>query len=253
MVDTPPPSRFRGLPPHVQTASFWLDDSGSRGSAHKGFVIAGIKTRHPDDLQRSLQVVREHHGYEGELKFNAITERNLPRFHAIIDVLEGSDAHLLGAVLDAHRWNPFRGKEHWVGQATVVSQLVCTAMNANEVGAVFMDGISTPLGVSMGALVKRKINSQLRGQRATSVVSLDSKTNDLMQVADLVAGSIRYQRFDPAGPLGDSPKSRFALRLGAAFGVGSFDDRQARRIRIQTLTAEPTHVPRHRKSGSSRA
>lgn len=248
-----PRLRFRGLPPHVQTASFWLDDSGSRGSAHKGFVIAGIKTRHPDDLQRSLHVVRERHGYDGELKFNAITERNLPRFHAVIDVLEASDAHLLGAVLDAHRWNPFKGKEHWHGQSLVVSELVTSALNANEVGAVFMDGISTPVGVSMGALVKRGINSRLRGQRATSVVSLDSKTNDLMQVADLVAGSIRYQRFDPAGLIGESPKSRFALRLGAAFGVGSFEDRQAKRIRIQTLAAAPPPSPKHRRSGTSRA
>jgi hypothetical protein len=235
-VTLPPSNAFRGLPPHVQTASFWLDDSGSRGRAHLGYVIGGLKTRHSDVLQRALHGVRDKHGYEGEMKFANINERNLPRYRALVDVLRDSDVHLTAAVLDAQNWNPFRGKEHWIGQAVMVANVVSRCLNRNEIAAVYMDGISTPANVALGQLVKRHANGNLGGHRVTSAVSLNSKTNDVLQAADLIAGAIRYLRFEqsPGGP-----KLEIALYVCSAFGIRDMSDRHAQRVRIQTLSAPP--------------
>lgn len=236
----PPP--FRGLPPTVQTATFWLDDSGSRGSAHKGFVIAGLKTRHPDDLARSIFAVRESHRFHrGEFKFSNINDRNVPRFHDLVDVLADSEAHIVGAVLDAYKWNPFKGAEEWLAQTEIVSDVICSNLNRNEVAAAFIDGVSTPADVSMGRLVKRHANGLLGGNRVTTAVSLDSRTNDVMQAADLVAGAIRYYRFTATADRMRAPgaKDKIMLRLAAGFGVPDLSDEPGARVRLQTVCEAP--------------
>ncbi len=205
-------------------------------------MIAGIKTRHPDDLARAIFGVREaHRTHTGEFKFANINDRNLKRFLDLVDVLADSDAHIVGAVLDAYKWNPFKGTEEWLAQTEMVSDVICSNLNRNEVAAAFIDGISTPAGVSMGRLVKRHANGMLGGNRVTTAVSLDSKTNDVMQAADLVAGAIRYARFtperDPLSPL--RPKDKVMLRLAASFGAPDLSDAPAARVRLQTVCEAP--------------
>jgi hypothetical protein len=237
---TLPPSPYRGLPPHVQTASFWLDDSGSRGQAHRGFVIGGIKTRHSDLLQRAIHGVRDKHGHAGELKFANVNERNMPRYRALVDVLRDSDVHIVASVLNTDGWNPFKGQEHWIGQTAIVADIVASCLNRNEVASVYMDGISTPLNVALGELVKRHSNGRLQGHRVTAAVSLDSRSNDVLQAADLIAGAIRYLRFET--PRDGSPKLELALYVCSAFGVLDFSDRSSQRIRIKTLSAPPGKI-----------
>lgn len=55
----------RGTP----ASTFWIDESGSQGTANKCFVIAGIKTRQPDDLQRAIKEIRERRSFTQEFKF----------------------------------------------------------------------------------------------------------------------------------------------------------------------------------------
>jgi hypothetical protein len=229
---------YRGLPSTVQTASFWIDDSGPRGSAQKGFVLAGLKTRRPDDLQRTVHAVRETHDhYPGELKFNSITDRNFPRYRDIVDVLEDSDALVVGTVVDTS-WNPFAGTqdEPWAAQAALIGRMIERCLNVNEVGSVFMDLMSTPKDVSMGHHVKRHANSLLKAKRVTTAVSLDSKTNDLLQLADLIAGAIYYQRCQHGDP--STTKGKIAARLATTFAAGTFE-RDVRAERVNIAVARP--------------
>lgn len=235
-----PSNAFRGLPNHVQAASFWIDDSGSRGQAHRGYVLGGLKTRRSDVLQRRLQSVREKHGQDGEMKFNNINARNLGRYRAMVDVLRDSDVHILASVLDTQSWNPFKGQAHWIGQALMVADLVTSCLNRNEVASVYMDGITTPAEIALGHIVKRHANGRLGGHRVTSAVSLDSKSNDVLQAADLIAGAIRYLRYET--PRDGAPKLEIALYICSAFGVANLGDRKANRVRIHTVSAAPGRI-----------
>lgn len=231
------PQPFRGLPRNVQTATLWIDESGSRGSRHEGLVIAGIKTRHPDDLLRSIHRVREKHGHcADEFKFTRVDGSNEHRYRDLVDLLSDSDVQIHALVVDARIWNPFKGGQHWSVQAAMLSRLVVSAINHFEVMSVYMDGITTPDNTSLGQLVKRKSNYEIGGGKVVSAVSLNSKTNDLLQLADLTAGAIRRARFEPES-MGDDPKSRIALRLAAGFGAHSFEDQSQTRFRVKT--AEP--------------
>lgn len=225
---------FPGLPRTVQHASFWIDESGSRASAGKGFVLAGIKTRHPDALQRALHEVRERFGHcKDEFKFTSIREANLHRYRAWIDVLRASDARVIATVVDRSA-NPFPGTEEWATHAMLAARLIQAGLNKNEVACAFLDLVTTPPAVSIGPLVKRHVNGALRGQFLTTAVSLNSKTNDVLQLADLIAGAIRYERFEVGRARDDSPKLLAAREVALALGVVDLADQRGRRVTIAT-------------------
>lgn len=223
------PTLLSGVP----VASFWIDESGSKATASKCFVVAGLKTRHPDDLQREVHAVRQQTGFENELKFGRVTRHSYEAMIKVIDVLEQSDARIVATVVDS-AFNPFHGCEVWQGHAHVISQLIVGNINKNEVATAFLDGITTPAGKSLGTAVRRSVNSRLSGSPLVSAVSLNSKTNDLLQVADLIAGAIRYRRL-PAQATSNAEKHQIAARLAAAFRMDSFDDQRSDRVNIGHL------------------
>lgn len=231
----------------MQCPSFWIDESGSKSTANSCFVVAGIKTRHADDLLRAIKSVRERHGgYAHELKFARITRNSLPVLRDLVDVLGDSDAHIAATVV-GESYNPFKRKEHWVAHAEIVAQLVRGNVNRNEVATVYMDGISTPPGRSLGRRVKDSVNRSLGSTVVHTAVSLDSRANDLLQAADLVAGAIFFERHTltrPRAKEADPEKVQILRRLTAAFGVPSLADQRTDQVNIRTMTA-----PAQRASG----
>lgn len=223
-------------PPYLQNASFWIDESGSRGSAGSKYVLAGIKTRHPDELQRKIATVRDRYDSrtESEFKFARVRDHKVPLFCEAIDVLGDSDARLIVTICDLN-WKGSKSNA-WLRLAGVSSLLVRAGLNRNETAAVFIDGITTPPDVALGAQVKRQVNSALRTQAVTVAVSLDSKSNDLLQLADLVAGSVRHMRYEPrTDSRAGSAKRRVARRLLEAFDLDDFSDQKSKRVSILTL------------------
>lgn len=225
-------------------ASFWIDESGSRSTAGQCFVVAGIKTRRPDDLLRSIEGIREKHDYrDREFKFARLTMANQPVFYDLVDVLAASDAHLMAAVVDSSTPNPFKGEDVWRTHATINAQLVIGNINRNETATVLMDGISTPAGESLGRAVKRAINSRTASTPCIHAISLDSRCNSILQAADMVAGAIRYQRLERPGADRETPKALVAARLAAAFGLENLSDHRTRRSNIVTLKGPRARRP----------
>lgn len=239
-----PARRVHNVLPGTQTASFWVDESGSVQTAGDCFVIAAVKTRHPDELQRALRAVREgNRQHLDELKFGRIKSGNVKVYRDVVDVLMDSDARLSVLAVDGAIFNPFRGDEaSWVTHAKLIGQLVAGTMNQNEVATVAMDVVSTPAGSSMGPVVKRHVNGMLRTTAVTTAVTLNSKTNDLLQAADIVAGSVFHQRATKPDA-GAPEKAEIARRLAMSFGVASFEDD----VRVERLTVK-TFRPRERRN-----
>lgn len=233
-----PVPRHAATRSRLQTPTFWVDESGSRGSAGKGYVVAALKTRRSDELSRAVFAVRERHEYGSELKFNRISERHIRVFDDLAETLADSDAHLVATVV-ANPYNPFKGQQQWEVQADLISQLVFGGLNRSEVATVLMDKISTPVGTSIGDLVKRGVNSRCRDQGVVSAISLDSQASDMLQLADLLAGAIRYHRFEKTQSGSTSQaKRRVVRRFSEALGVEDLSDGRHDRVNILTLSGK---------------
>jgi hypothetical protein len=225
------------VPHGYPTSLIFIDESGSKATASQFFVVAAVKVREPGKLSQAVRDVRDATGYGSELKFSAITRGTLPVYYSLIDTLEASDAHLAACVVQGDVHNPFRGQKHvWRVHAEIISQLLVGCINRRELVGVLMDGITTPKGCSLEDTVRKITNRRLGETTVVSAACLDSQTNDILQIADLVAGAILHERRLSAGePRGTvSNKGRVALRLAAAFGRPGLIDGRDGRVNIQT-------------------
>jgi Protein of unknown function (DUF3800) len=232
------------VPLRYPTAAIFVDESGSKSTAGgQFFVVAAVKVRQPGRLARAIREVRDRTSYGSELKFSSITRGSLTVYYELIAALEASDTSLAACVVQGDVYNPFRQRRAvWKVHAEVTSQLLVGCLNRRELVGVHLDGISTPAGCSLEDEVRRMTNRRLRATAVVTAVCLDSKTNDLLQVADLVAGAIFHERRRAAtGETSPrSNKGKVALRLATAFNRPGLIDGRDARVNIATYLGRGT-------------
>jgi hypothetical protein len=225
---------FVEVPLGYPTSVIYIDESGSKASASGFFVMAAAKIRAHGKFLREIRDVRDLTGFNGEFKFSQITQGALPAYYSVTDKIEKSDLHVAACVVDTSVFDPFDSpKPSWRVHADVLSQLLCGCINRRELVGVLIDGISTPRGTSLEDLVKATVNKRLGSMSIISAACLDSRSSDGLQVADLVAGAIAFER--RATGKAHSPKGKVAGRLKAALGVSSFGDVRDGRVNIATF------------------
>jgi hypothetical protein len=165
--------------------------------------------------------------------------RTLTAYYALIDQIEKSDLHAAACVVDRTVHNPFTGNRPvWKVQvqAEVTAQLLVGCIGRRELVSVFLDGISTPEGVALDDMIRARVNDRFGATAVVAAAALNSKTSDMLQVADLVAGAIAFERRRIDGESGNpnSNKGKVAARLRVALGVATFDDGRAARVNIAT-------------------
>ena len=231
------------VPLGARSSVYFVDESGSKGSGGAHFVVAAVKTSDPDELTRGMEVIRARRNIRKELKFRELTQGSVPVFRELIDLLRDSGSHIGAFVIEKSVFDPFMNKEMWEAHAWVTSGLVKGMTSRRELATLLIDGISTPAGIGYGSHVRTSINKQFGSTRIVSAVSLDSRTCDGLQLADLVASAVAHQRksVHALGAVGAAglrtPKAEVARYLARAFDVSDFADIQADKVRIRTAVA----------------
>jgi hypothetical protein len=117
----------RGYP----TSLIYLDESGSKATASRAFVVGAVKLRESGRFARAIREVRDRHGFYGEFKFSEVNRSTVRIYQELIDKLHESDAHLAACVVDGDVHNPFKGQPAWRAHAEVAAQLLTGCINAN--------------------------------------------------------------------------------------------------------------------------
>lgn len=223
------------VPLWYPTSTIYLDDSGVKAAGSRLLVIGGIKVRRHGELMRAIRHVRDQSGFTGEFKYTEINKGSVSAYYAMIDALEESDAHLIACV--THR-PPGAG---WKFYADITARLLRGNINRRELVGVLMDTVSTPQGIGFEDVIRHRVNKSFKSTSIVASACLDSKSSDGLQVADLVAGAIGFERRMQAGESGkpNSIKGRVVNRLKAAFGGVDLMDGRTDRVNIQTWTPKP--------------
>lgn len=246
MSDQNPRRPSRGLLRGTQVSSIFIDESGSKNSAGGFFVVGFVKARSTPALRRDMRAIRQRHGHYKEAKFGGITKGSLPFYFDVVELLARSDARIGGSVYDA-REHFVSDMETWEVQASMSGQLVIGNVVWGEVVNVFLDVVETPQGESVAQRVQDRVNGTLGVKKIIAAYDLDSASTDMLQLADLVAGAIAYERKHakecPASSELLSPKGQVAARMRRAFGLESFDDVRTSRVNILTMKSAPKALP----------
>jgi hypothetical protein len=189
-------------------------------------------------MRKILAVRERHQDYRSEFKFERIGQGNYQIVVDLLNAIEQTDAHVAATVVDS-TYDPFRGRDPWDARAAVISQLVIGNINPNENAVVLMDGVSTPENVSIGTAIKRRVNTRLGAGTVVTAFGLDSKANDLLQLADLVAGAVRHTRTNAGRPVTSATgklKAQVAKRVALAFEIDDLADQRSARVNILTMS-----------------
>lgn len=230
-----------------QVSSIYIDESGSRNSRGGFFVVGFVKVRNPAALSRDIRALRQRHQYYDEIKFSSITGQNIQFYFDLIEMVAAADVRIGGSVYDSV--SGFSEEvPTWEQQARMASLLVKGNVNRGESLVVFLDLVQTPTGKTVAELVRKRVNQKFGNRAIVEAYDVDSRAMDLLQVADIVAGSIAYVRRNtqfPAPGKKLSPKKRVSDRFRRAFDLDSFDDVRAGKVNILTMRgprSKDTHV-----------
>jgi Protein of unknown function (DUF3800) len=226
------------VPRRYPTALIYVDESAAKVSAGRFFVVGAVKTRKPGQLMRSVQDIRDRHGYHEEFKFSRISRGRFPVFCELIDVLERSDAHIAACIVDRTKGpDPFAADEpQWLAHARITAKLLVGIINKRELASALLDQISTPRWCAFDDTVRDMVNVRMRSTSLVTAACVDSACNDGVQLADLIAGAVANhcgQSSQTASP--SSHKGKVAARLAAAFGVQGLGDIRTDRVNVVTL------------------
>jgi hypothetical protein len=233
-VTSEPSKESVAVPLGYPTSTFYLDDSGVLAGGSRILVVGGIKVRRHGELLRAVRHIRDQTGFRREFKFEGINKGSAAAYYAMIDALEKSDAHIVAIVGRAHDAKSERPA--WLHYATLTAQLVCGSLNRRELASLLMDEISTPTDVAFEDVVRGMVNKRLDNTSVISAACLTSHSSDGLQIADLVASAIAFDRRRIAGESGkaNSIKGRIVQRLKDAFGGVDLLDRREGRVNIHS-------------------
>ena len=204
------------------TSSGFLDESGMI-SADRYFTIGLVKSTNAPKLLRAVQKFRDQKHWYTEIKFTDITKDSVDNYKAIIDICFANPGliEFWCFIADRDSSDPIeRFGSQWDAYGKLAQMLVVASLHPGELIAIMADNYSTPDHVLFEEGLKAGVNRKLDRLAAVSVVRLDSKSCDGLQVADLLTSAITFEFRASAGlarPTG--PKGEVAEHLRNSLGT----------------------------------
>lgn len=231
------------IPPDTLSRTYFIDESGTKGALGDVFVVGAVRTQDPSALLRAVKGVRDRHQFYKEFKFGDVTKKGLPVYLDLMEEVEKSKATFGVCIVDKRKCDPWGDDPSWNGNIWATEKLLKALLNRREIATVLMDEISAPASVSIGNEIKLRINSTFGCLRIASAVHLDSKANDGLQIADLIAGAARHyiEKVEEVSLaeylVAGNPKSLLGRRVAQVLGVGGFEECRLERVKIIKPTA----------------
>ena len=101
--------------------------------------------------------------------------------------------------------------------------MLSASLNEKEILILIADHITTPKDIKFEVGVKKNFNESKKRLALSGVCRFDSKSNDLLQVVDLIVGCINYDiKFSKKLVSGDKYKLELLVYLREKLGVKTF-------------------------------
>jgi len=163
------------------------------------FSLGMVKSSNPYEILNEIEKIRHRNNYHDEAKWTSIFPKNLPIYKEILTVLfnaleSNNGTKYCMMIVDKkgkyfknhYNANPFQAYEDFS------IQLLKGNITPNEVIAVIADESPVPTGSTYETNVKNTINNHFKRLALHGICKVDSKENDLLQVVDLLVGTISY-------------------------------------------------------------
>lgn len=213
----------------IWTPFCFMDESGALGVKDQPYFTVGmIKCSQPYFLQRELRSVREKNNFWWEFKFNGLNNAKMKVALEVLDSLFNTKSiHFSSYTIDK-RSEYFKKEFHedpFIAYEQITKHLLRGNLAKNDILIVLADELISPKKNRFEVNVKNHINNKFKRLAVAGVCRLNSKTNDLLQLADLLIGSINYELLLKDGVIKKASKNK-----------GKFINRFKENLGVDTLT-----------------
>jgi hypothetical protein len=213
----------------------FLDETGTLGGDRDPFFAVGLlRCTEPYEVLRPIQRLRDGWQYYDEIKWNKVSNKNLPALKEIVNTLASSSATFSAFVADKSKHDVIgRFGGQFKAYECLARQLVSGTAKKGETLWIVADEYSTPPAHTFEENVRDYVNRTLKTTAVAGVCRMRSEGVDLLQMIDLLLGAIVYEHKAKIGmvkPGAFKPKTILLDHLKERFGVETFtgDYRDAR-------------------------
>lgn len=209
----------------IRSAFCFLDETGSFGDLQdKYFTIGLLKVENPQYVQKSIENERNRRHFYSELKFNKITERNVEIILQIVDkCLRRDDISFCSYTVTNKMKYLGEYLTQWRAYEVIAGKAIEYIYERSEILILIADHVSTPKKIDFEKDIKQSFNQKFENLSIAGVCRFDSKSNDLLQITDLLIGAISYGLKVENGYIpGSKAKLRFVDYLRKALGISLF-------------------------------
>ena len=211
----------------IWTKFCFLDETGTlNGQKDQYFTVGILKMSQPYYLQSKLHFERSNAKFYDEVKFNKLSKNNLAFAKIAIDALFETKSisfcsYSISTKSDYYLENFDRNP--WLAYEQITLKLLGAALSDHEIIILIADYVTTPRKIRFEVDVKKYFNQANKRLALAGVCRFDSKSNDLLQLTDLLIGAITYDiKFKKGLVPGSKYKIELAGYLKAKLGTDSF-------------------------------
>ncbi|MDP3726136.1 MAG: DUF3800 domain-containing protein [bacterium] len=180
----------------IWTKFCFLDETGTLSDQKDQYFTVGIlKMSQPYYLQSKLFFERSKIRFYDEVKFNKLSKNNLTFAKTAIDALFETRSisfysYSISTKSDYYLKN--FDKNPWLAYEQITLKLLDVALSDKEIIVLIADYVTTPRDIRFEVSVKKNFNAKKKRLALAGVCRFDSKSNDLLQLTDLLIGAITY-------------------------------------------------------------
>jgi hypothetical protein len=204
-----------------------LDETGNLKSKNDPYFTVGImKMSQPYYLQSKILYERNVRNFHDEMKFNQLSKNNIQFAKFAIDAfLDTRSIDFYSYTTRKSSWYFKKnfGTNQWLAYEKITLKLLDTALSENEILILIADHVTTPKKIKFEVNTKKNFNISKKRLALAGVCRFDSKSNDLLQIVDLLIGCITYdlKLLDGVVP-GSKSKIEFVEHFKKNLGAQSF-------------------------------
>lgn len=214
---------------NIWTKFCFLDETGDLTNAQNPYFTVGlIKMSQPYYLQNKIAYERSCKHFHDELKFNKLSKANIGFAKFVINSFfdtKNVDFYSYTTHKESKYYHEHFKSNQWAAYEEITLKLLDNALSTQEILVLLADYVTTPDHVRFEVDVKRRFNAFQKRLALAGVCRFDSKSNDLLQVVDLIIGCISYDLKLTDGLVsGDKYKIELLNCLKENLGTKTFSD-----------------------------
>lgn len=213
----------------IWTKFCFLDETGNLSDAKDPYFTIGLlKMSQPYYLQSKIAYERNKRNFHDEMKFNLLSKHNVEfakfAIGALLDT-KSVDFYSYTTKKDSRYFQINFNGNQWVAYEKATLKLLDAACAEKEILILIADHVTTPKEIKFEVNTKKNFNSMKRRLALAGVCRFDSRSNDLLQVVDLLIGAITYDLKLSLGVVsGSMYKKELVEHLKKNLGAESFED-----------------------------